>query len=75
VVNLDTLADRGGFYVISHNTSAAPLANRLQARLEALGLPVTQRRLPMGILVDSLAVARLASGPSRSLASTGRFFG
>ena len=61
VVNLDTLADRGDFYVISHNSSAVPLANRLQARLKALGLPVTQRRLPMGILVDSLAVARLAS--------------
>jgi len=62
VVNLDTLADRGGFYVVSHNTRAASLANRLQTRLEALGLPVTQRHLPMGILVDSLAVARLASG-------------
>jgi hypothetical protein len=62
VLNLDTLADRGSLYVVSHDTRAAPLANRLQARLEALGLPVTQRRLPMGILVDSLAMARLASG-------------
>jgi hypothetical protein len=62
VINLDTLADRGSFYIVTHNSSAVPLANRLQRRLEALGLSITQRRLPMGILVDSLAVARIASG-------------
>jgi peptidase M28-like protein len=62
VINLDTLADRGSFYIVTHNNSAVAFANRLQHRLEGLRLPVTQRRLPMGILVDSLAVARLASG-------------
>ncbi|HSE68264.1 MAG TPA: M28 family peptidase [Gemmatimonadales bacterium] len=62
VINLDTLADRGAFYIVTHNSAAVPLANRLQRRLEELGLPITQRRLPVGILVDSLAMARLASG-------------
>lgn len=62
VINLDTLADRGSFYIVTHNRLAVPLATRLQHRLENLGLPIIQRRLPMGILVDSLAVARLASG-------------
>jgi hypothetical protein len=62
VINLDTLADRGGLYIVTHHNSAAVLANRLQARLEGLGLPVIQRRLPMGILVDSLPLTRLATG-------------
>ncbi|HSR92181.1 MAG TPA: M28 family peptidase, partial [Gemmatimonadales bacterium] len=36
VVNLDTIADRGGLYVISHNTRAASLANRVAQRFEKL---------------------------------------
>ena len=62
VINLDTLADRGSFYIVTHNSAAVPLANRLQRRLAGLGLPIIQRRLPVGILVDSLAMAPLASG-------------
>jgi hypothetical protein len=62
VINLDTLADRGRLYIVTHHSSAAALANRLQDRLEGLGLAIIQRRLPMGILVDSLPLARLATG-------------
>jgi hypothetical protein len=58
VVNFDTLDDRGPFWVVSHDAAGDALADREAARLRGLGIPVRRRRLPLGILTDSLALAR-----------------
>lgn len=58
VVNLDTIADRGRLYLVLHAEAHRPLAGRLADALRPLGLPITIRRLPIGILVDSLPLAR-----------------
>lgn len=58
VVNLDTLDDAGPVWLVHHDAAGAALASRLAPRLAgALGLPVRLRRLPAGILVDSLPLA------------------
>jgi len=61
VINLDTLADRGPTYVVTHHPSDVPLARRLMDVLAPLGPPVVQRKLPIGILVDSVPLARVAT--------------
>ena len=58
VINLDTLDDRGPVWVVSHDPRGDVLAAREAARLSGLGLVVRRRRLPLGILTDSLALAR-----------------
>jgi len=58
VVNLDTIDDEGRLYVVRHDPRGASLAKAVATRLGALGLPVRTRRLPLGILVDSLPLAR-----------------
>jgi Peptidase family M28 len=58
VVNLDTIDDDGPLFVVNHDRRGAPLAADLAARLGGLGIPVRTRRLPLGILVDSLPLAR-----------------
>jgi hypothetical protein len=58
VVNFDTIDDRGPLWVVSHDPRGDALAAREAARLSALGIPVRRRRLPLGILTDSLALAR-----------------
>jgi len=57
-VNLDTLDDTGVLAVVSHDGGGAALAERVAAALGVLGIPVRSRRLPLGILVDSLPLAR-----------------
>ncbi len=58
VINLDTLDDRGAIAVVAHNGPGRVLAESLRIALAPLGVPVRRRRLPPGILVDSLPLAR-----------------
>jgi hypothetical protein len=58
VVNFDTLDQEGFLYLVSHNRPGAALAQAMEPHLHGLGLPTRQRRLPWGILVDSLPLAR-----------------
>lgn len=58
VVNLDTLDDRGPLWIVHHDERGRALADREAARLAGLGLEIRRRRLPLGILTDSLAFAR-----------------
>lgn len=58
VINLDTIDDEGRLYVVSHDPAGAVVAGPVAARLRPLGIPVSTRRLPLGILVDSLPLAR-----------------
>ncbi len=63
IVNLDTLDDVGSLYLVFHDARGRDLAQREETRLRSLGLPIRLRRLPLGILVDSLPLAR-AGAPS-----------
>lgn len=58
VVNLDTITGRGALYLVAHDRRGAALAGRLAPSLEGLGAEVRVRRLPLGILTDSLPLAR-----------------
>jgi hypothetical protein len=58
VVNLDTIDDEGDLFVVSHDPRGAASAAAVAARLAGLGPAVRTRRLPLGILVDSLPLAR-----------------
>lgn len=58
VVNLDTIDGEGPLFVVSHDAQGATAAGPVAARLQPLGVPVRSRRLPLGILVDSLPLAR-----------------
>jgi hypothetical protein len=58
VINLDTLDDEGILYVVRHDARGSTSAAALATRLGSLGLTVRTRRLPLGILVDSLPLAR-----------------
>lgn len=58
VVNFDTIDQEGELYVVNHDRRGARLANAEAPRLAGLGTPVRRRRLPVGILVDSLPLAR-----------------
>jgi hypothetical protein len=58
VVNIDTIDDEGFLFVVSHDPRGAASAAALAQRLGPLGLAVRTRRLPLGILVDSLPLAR-----------------
>ena len=57
-VNLDTIDDEGELYVVSHDRRGAALAAAETQRLIAAGFAPRTRRLPLGILVDSLPLAR-----------------
>nr|MBA3316871.1 M28 family peptidase [Gemmatimonadales bacterium] len=58
VVNIDTIDDQGRLFVVSHDSRGATAGAALAIRLGTLGFPVRARRLPLGILVDSLPLAR-----------------
>jgi hypothetical protein len=58
IVNFDTLDQEGEVYLVSHDRRGAKLAVAEAERLTGLGPPVRPRRLPLGILVDSLPMAR-----------------
>ena len=58
IVNLDTIDQEGELAVVSHDARGTALARREAPRLAAAGLPPRLRRLPVGILTDSLPFAR-----------------
>jgi hypothetical protein len=58
VVNLDTIDVEGPLFVVRHDARSPEVAGLVAKRLQAVGLPVRARRLPLGILVDSLPLAR-----------------
>ena len=58
VINLDTIDDDGALFVVRHDHRGLAVAGVVARRLAPLGLPVRARRLPLGILVDSLPLAR-----------------
>lgn len=58
VVNLDTITDRGRYFAVVHNAAAVPLAKALAGAMAGSGQRVEIRRLPAGIFVDSLPLAR-----------------
>jgi hypothetical protein len=58
VLNFDTLDQEGDLYLVAHDGRGAALASRLEPRLRGLGPAVRRRRLPIGILVDSLPLAQ-----------------
>jgi hypothetical protein len=57
-VNIDTVDQEGSLYLVSHNAAGQRLARALEPQLVGLGLPITHRRLPLGIFVDSAPLAR-----------------
>jgi len=57
VLNLDTLTTRGSLYILTHDSRGRDLGLRLGASLGRIAARVTVRRLPLGILVDSLPFA------------------
>ena len=58
VLNLDTIDQEGELALVSHDGRGAALARSEAPRLAAAGLPPRLRRLPIGILTDSLPFAR-----------------
>ena len=58
VVNLDTIDQEGELAVVCHDARGAGLARVEAPRLAAVGLGARIRRLPLGILTDSLPFAR-----------------
>ncbi len=58
VVNLDTLDQSGPLYVVYHGSPGARLAERLLAHVTGIAPETRVRRLPVGILTDSLPFAR-----------------
>lgn len=58
VVNLDTLTDRGALYLVVHNDGGRVLASAVTPVLSGIAARMQVRRLPVGILVDSLPFAR-----------------
>jgi hypothetical protein len=58
VINFDTIDQEGNLYLVSHDRRGQSLARQLSSDLKTLGLPVRSRRLPLGILVDSMPLAR-----------------
>jgi Peptidase family M28 len=59
-VNVDTIDQEGHLYLVSHNSGGQALASSLEPALAGLGVPVRQRRLPVGIFVDSAPLSRIA---------------
>lgn len=61
VLNLDTLTDRGALYLVAHDTRGRTLAEELLPAFRGAAPRVVVRRLPLGIMTDSLPVARAGS--------------
>ena len=57
-INLDTIDQEGELYLVTHDRRGADLAAGEARRLIAAGLSPRTRQLPLGILVDSLPLAR-----------------
>jgi Peptidase family M28 len=59
-VNVDTVDQEGDVYLVSHDRRGQALATALAPALAGLALPVRQRRLPLGIFVDSAPLGKIA---------------
>jgi peptidase M28-like protein len=57
-INFDTIDDHGDLYLVSHDGRGEALAATATQQLTAAGFTPRTRRLPIGILVDSLPLAR-----------------
>lgn len=62
VVNLDTIDDAGTLFVVRHDHRSEPLARLVVDLLRGVAPTVRQRRLPIGILTDSVPLSRAAAG-------------
>lgn len=58
VLNLDTITDQGSFYLVAHDARGRTLAEELRPHFGGLAPSVVVRHLPLGILTDSLPMAR-----------------
>ena len=58
VVNLDTIDQEGELALVCHDARGAALARAEAPRLASAGLAARVRRLPVGILTDSVPFAR-----------------
>jgi Zn-dependent M28 family amino/carboxypeptidase len=58
VVNLDTIDQEGQLALVSHDARGTELARQVAPGLAPVGLSVRIRRLPLGILTDSVPFAR-----------------
>jgi hypothetical protein len=67
VVNIDTVTGRGQLRILRHDRRGAEFAARLAAAFPHASGEIQVRRAPLGILVDSLALAR-AGAPAVTVA-------
>jgi Zn-dependent M28 family amino/carboxypeptidase len=58
IVNLDTIDQEGELVLVSHDGRGTALAQAIAPVLAAAGLSARLRRLPLGILTDSVPFAR-----------------
>ncbi len=58
IINLDTLTDEGPLYVVAHDADGLALARALAITLAGVAPRIVVRHLPLGILTDSLPLAR-----------------
>lgn len=58
VINLDTIDARGVLYLVSHDPAGDRLAQRISAAVHGVAAETRVRRLPLGVLVDSVPFAR-----------------
>lgn len=58
VFNIDTVDDRGTLSIVSHDGPGRRLAATLAPALRTIGAPLRERRLPLGVFVDSYPLAR-----------------
>jgi hypothetical protein len=58
IVNLDTIDQEGELALVSHDRRGTSLARAIAPVLAAAGLPARLRRLPLGILTDSVPFAQ-----------------
>jgi Zn-dependent M28 family amino/carboxypeptidase len=58
IVNIDTVDERGALAIVSHDARGHSLAARLAPGLRSDVWTIRERRLPLGIFVDSWPLAR-----------------
>jgi len=58
IMNLDTIDQEGQLALVTHDRRGSELARTVGSTLAAAGLPARVRRLPLGILTDSVPFAR-----------------
>jgi len=58
VVNVDTVDDEGVLTLVTHDRGGRRLAAHLEKTLNSAARPIRERRLPLGIFVDSVPLAK-----------------